>query len=202
MNKVIERLKREFQDEDYRYAYDEEFSNSRMATQSRAIREQRGFTQKELAEIAEMKQSRISELENVNYNAWSISTLRRIAKALGVRLFFGFEGWGEILPEINEFNRISLQKPKFEDDIAFKNEEKGTQNKSRRKSKTTKRSNDSNQRNLHSIQLIKNDNNALSQSNVANEKLNNYMTDGKPKAVSPLDKMALGSTSNIQKEAA
>src|SRR5947209_175873 len=121
---LTETLKEEFQDEDYRYAYDEEFSNARMATQIKVLRErrQRPLKQVELAERAGMKQSRISELENVNYNSWSVSTLRRLARALGVRFFFGFESWGELLPEIDSFNRESLEKPSFEDDPAFKDE--------------------------------------------------------------------------------
>ena len=88
---LIETLKGEFQDEDYRYAYDEEFSNSRMATQIKVLREQRELKQAQLAELAKMKQSRISALEDVNYSSWSVSTLRRLARALGVRFAFGFE---------------------------------------------------------------------------------------------------------------
>src|SRR6266542_2067857 len=74
MSELVERLKKEFQNEDYRYAYDEEFSNSRIATQIKVLREQRELNQSALAELAGMKQSRISELENVNYNSWSISS--------------------------------------------------------------------------------------------------------------------------------
>ena len=40
MSELVKRLKNEFQDEDYRHAYDEEFSNSRMATQIKVLREQ------------------------------------------------------------------------------------------------------------------------------------------------------------------
>jgi len=119
MKDLIEALRKEFQDEDYRYAYDEEFSNARMATQIKVLREQQVLTQKELAEKAEMKQSRISELENANYSMWSISTLRRLARALGVRIAFQFESWGELLPEIEDFDRESLEKPKFEKDSVF-----------------------------------------------------------------------------------
>ncbi|MBA3765856.1 MAG: XRE family transcriptional regulator [Acidobacteria bacterium] len=117
---LTDTLKKEFQDEDYRYAYDEEFSNARMATQIKVIREQRELKQTELADLAEMKQSRISALEDVNYNSWSISTLRRLARALGVRLSFGFETWGELLPEIENFGRKSLEKDEFKKDPAFK----------------------------------------------------------------------------------
>ena len=123
MSELIERLKKEFQDEDYRYAYDEEFSNARVATQIKVLREQQKLKQTELAERAGMKQSRISELENVNYNAWSIGTLRRLARALGVRLSFAFESWGELLPEVDSFGRQALEKPRFEKDPAFESAE-------------------------------------------------------------------------------
>lgn len=120
MSELHEKLHQEFQDEDYRYAYDEAFSNSRMATQIKVIREQReGMTQAKLAELAGMKQSRISALENVDYSMWSISTLRRLARALGVRLAFGFESWGELLPEIESFGRDALERPRFADDRVF-----------------------------------------------------------------------------------
>jgi transcriptional regulator with XRE-family HTH domain len=120
MSELLEKLHQEFQDEDYRYAYDEAFSNSRMATQIKVIRERReGMTQAKLAELAGMKQSRISALENVDYSAWSVSTLRRLARALGVRLFFGFESWGELLPEIESFGRTPLERPAFADDRVF-----------------------------------------------------------------------------------
>lgn len=120
MNTYRGRLITALQDEEYRYAYDEEFANSRMATQIKVIREQReGMTQAKLAEKADMKQSRISALENVDYSAWSISTLRRLARALGVRLTFKFESWGELLSEVESFSRDDLQRPDFEHDPAF-----------------------------------------------------------------------------------
>ncbi len=120
MSTYRDRLIKALQDEDYRYAYDEEFANSRMATQIKVIREQREeMTQAQLAEKAGMKQSRISALENVDYSAWSISTLRRLARALGVRLSFKFESWGELLSEVDGFNRDALQRPDFEHDRAF-----------------------------------------------------------------------------------
>lgn len=124
MNMYRGRLMKELQDEDYRYAYDEEFANSRMATQIKVIREQReGMTQAQLAEKAGMRQSRISALENVDYSAWSISTLRRLARALGVRLSFKFESWGELLSEVDTFSREALQRPDFENDSAFGDQE-------------------------------------------------------------------------------
>lgn len=116
---LSETLREEFQDEDYRYAYDEEFANACIATQIKVIREAQQMRQKDLAEKAGMKQSRISQLENVNYSMWSISTLRRLARALGVRLAFRFESWGELLPQLEDFGRRALERPRFEDDPAF-----------------------------------------------------------------------------------
>ena len=120
MKDLVETLRQEFQDEDYRYAYDEEFSNALMATQIKVLRGE--VTQKELAEKTGMKQSRISELENVNYSMWSISTLRRLARALGVRISFKFESWGELLSEVERFGPESLKVPAYEEDPAFQPE--------------------------------------------------------------------------------
>ncbi len=124
MNETTTRLLTKFQNEDYRYAYDEEFSSARMAMQIQAIRESQEMTQKDLAELAEMRQSRISELENVNYSMWTVSTLRRIARSLGVRFSFRFESWSELLPEIENNNREHLVRPRFEKDETFTTETK------------------------------------------------------------------------------
>lgn len=196
MNKTIDRLKQEFHDEDYRYAYDEEFSNSRMATQVRAIREQRGLTQKQLAEIAGMKQSRISGLENVNYNAWSISTLRRIAGALGVRLFFGFESWGELLPEVENFSRSSLQKLSFEDDIAFKAQ--GRMSASQKVKRKTSKSNPAPEQSGYSfLRLVKGSNESTSGFGIRKEKSNDY-TIGTEKRNQSFYETAFGYQNNSQ----
>jgi len=196
MNKIIDRLKQEFHDEDYRYAYDEEFSNSRMATQVRAIREQRGLTQKQLAEFAGMKQSRISELENVNYNAWSISTLRRIAGALGVRLFFGFESWSELLPKVEDFSRSSLQKMSFEDDTAFKPESRMLP-RQKIKRKTSKSNANPEQFNSNFLQLIKGSSQSAPSFGVGKGKSNDY-TIGIKQRNEPFYETAFGYQNNSQ----
>ena len=118
MSELVKNLRKEFEDQEYRYSYDEDFSNSRMAAQIKVIREQRGFTQSRLAELAEMKQERISALENINYSAWSVSTLRRLARALGVRFSFRFEAWGDLIRDADRFSRSSLQRPTFQEEFS------------------------------------------------------------------------------------
>lgn len=106
-------------DEEYRYAYAEDFLNTYIATQIRVLRDQREMTQGQLAEAIGTKQSGISRLENVNYSNWKTETLKKIARAFGVRLRISFESFGSLLGEDATFSRDALKRAKFEDDPAF-----------------------------------------------------------------------------------
>ena len=119
MSELRERLKKEFRDRDYREAYAEDFLNTNIATQIRVIREQRGLTQAQLAEKIGTKQAGISRVENVNYSAWNIGTLKKIAFAFGVRLKVSFETFGSLIDEAVAFSREALERPAFEDDPVF-----------------------------------------------------------------------------------
>ena len=112
----LEGLKQEFQDEEYRYAYAEDFLNTWVATQIVTLREQRGLNQTELGELIGTKQPGVSRLENVNHSTWKTETLKKIAKALGVRLRISFETFSTLLDEDNNFSRRFLMRPKFDDD--------------------------------------------------------------------------------------
>ena len=109
-------------DANYRNAVDESFSNIRMAKQLRVLRERHHppLTQAQVAEKTEMKQSRISELENVDYSSWSVSTLRRFARAFGVRLVFGCAPWERLPLEMAQgLNIESLWVPPFDRNAPF-----------------------------------------------------------------------------------
>jgi transcriptional regulator with XRE-family HTH domain len=134
-NELINNFIEEFQDEETRHIYTEEFLNSKIATQIKALREQRGWTQSELAEKAGMKQERISALEDVNYAAWTLNVLRRLAKAFDLRIDLNFADFGSFLNEFTDFNRNSLERKSFKDDIAFKSKE--TQNNASAKIQNT-----------------------------------------------------------------
>jgi transcriptional regulator with XRE-family HTH domain len=112
-------LREEFRDKDYRYAYAEDFLNTLIATQIKVLREQRGLTQQELADLIGTKQAGISRLENVNYSAWKTETLRKLARALGVRLRITFETFGTLLDEAEDFSQQSLERPEFDADHPF-----------------------------------------------------------------------------------
>lgn len=114
-----ESLAIEFQDPEYRYASSEDFLNTWIATQIVILREQRGLSQDEFGKLIGTKQPGVSRLENVNHSTWKTATLKRIARALGVRLKISFETFGTLIEEDSNFNRQYLQRPTFEDDLVF-----------------------------------------------------------------------------------
>src|SRR5664280_1094872 len=98
-NQSRKSLKQDFQDEEYRHAYAEDFLNTWVATQIVALREQRKLSQAELGKLIGTKQPGVSRLENVNHSTWKTETLKRIARALGVRLKISFETFGSLMEE-------------------------------------------------------------------------------------------------------
>jgi len=128
--KNISRLAKElynaFKNKDYRHAYADEFLNLSIATQIKVLREQRNWTQKELADRVIMEQPRISVMENVSYSSWSINTLRKLAKAFDLRLRVSFESFGSCVNDIEQFSRETLVRPSFENDPVFAEEEEET----------------------------------------------------------------------------
>lgn len=120
MNALVKALKREFiESKEYRHAYADDFLNSSIATQIKVLREQRELRQIDLARVADMKQSMISRLENVNYSSWSIKTLKRLAEAFDVVLTVKFERFKDLVLDADRFSRKSLEVPNFENDPFF-----------------------------------------------------------------------------------
>lgn len=122
MNHFSEAEIRAFKDKDYRQAYFDEFLNSYIATQIKVLREQRTWTQEQLGKLANMKQSQVSRLENVNYSGWSIKTLQTLAEAFDLTLCVSFESFSKRLGDFDRFSRENLEKVSFDDDSAFKEE--------------------------------------------------------------------------------
>lgn len=113
-------LREEFGDPVARHDYAEIFGDSSIALQIKVLRLQRGLSQNELAELAAMKQSRISAMEQASYSGWSIRTLRRLAKAFDLALVVKFESFGSFLDEVTATDRReALERPSFSDDPEF-----------------------------------------------------------------------------------
>ena len=111
-----DQLRTELRDLEYAEGYAESFLNSWIATQIKVIREQREMTQADLAAETGTTQTAISRIENVNYSAWNIRTLKKIAKALRVRLRVTFEAFGSLPEDMGAFRREGLERPEHRDD--------------------------------------------------------------------------------------
>jgi|SRR5579864_1116577 len=122
MSQLLKQMRESFVDEEYRYAYTESFMNSYLAAQIKTLREENHMSRAELAKKAGTNKSTISRLENVGYSFWTVGMLKRIARALGVRLKISFEGFGSLPREIDNFQREALLRLPFDRDPAFASE--------------------------------------------------------------------------------
>jgi|GEM_PF-585072 len=116
MSDINETLRAELKDPEYSEGYAESFLDSYVATQIKVLREQAGLSQQGLAEIIGTKQGAISRIEDVNYSQWSISTLKKLARAFRVRLKVSFETYGSLITEVETFSRASLERVPREND--------------------------------------------------------------------------------------
>jgi transcriptional regulator with XRE-family HTH domain len=119
LNEITSSYLEEFQDKETRHIYTDEFLNAKIATQIRVLREAAGLSQEELAEKSGMRQERICVLEDVNYSAWTLSTLRRLAEVFDLRINVSFEDFGSFLDEFANFSKESLERVSFKDDPIF-----------------------------------------------------------------------------------
>lgn len=119
VDKVIERFKTEFKTDDARYAYADSVANAFITGQINALREARDLTQEQLAELVGTRQSGISRWQNSGYSSCKVETLRKFAKAFGVRLRLSFEEFGSLPDDIGGFTKERLAPRRFEDDPVF-----------------------------------------------------------------------------------
>jgi len=119
MSELLDTLRPEFQDKEYRDAYADECLDTMIATQIKVLREQRGMTQGQLAIATGMKQPRIPLLEDATYSNWSVNTLKRFAKAFDVALSVKFETFSKLIEDFENVSRESLQRPTFANDAQF-----------------------------------------------------------------------------------
>jgi transcriptional regulator with XRE-family HTH domain len=91
-----------------------------IATQIKVLREQRDMTQSALAKKAEMLQPRLSVMENADYSSWSVSTLKRLARAFDLALSVKFEAFSEVVLDFEEMSKEALSRPSFKDDPVFR----------------------------------------------------------------------------------
>lgn len=117
------RLIDELKEKDYRDAYTASGVDVGIAFQIKALREQRKWNQTRLAEEADMKQERISVLENPSRSP-SLSTLKKLANAFDVGLMVRFVPISELVEHELNLSSDSLNIFSFNEDPYFQvNEE-------------------------------------------------------------------------------
>ena len=77
------------------------------------MRKKKGWTQAELAEQAQMKQARISVLEQADYENFSFSTMRRIAAAFDVAVVVDFVSYPDFLKWSDSFSAETIVPENF-----------------------------------------------------------------------------------------
>lgn len=97
-----------------RQAYVEAEVASGLAHQIRALRTQRGWTQKDLADKLGTTQAAISRLEDPSYGRPSIKTLLDVGAAFDVALQVRFVSFVRLLQETRSVSREQLEVEPFE----------------------------------------------------------------------------------------
>ena len=117
-NRLIDKLK----DKEYRDSYVLSNIYNGIATQIKALREQKEWTQKELGEHADnMKQERVSVLENPNNSSVTINTLQRLASAFDVALMIRFVPFSDLAKWSLNLSPDSFKVKNFDEDEYFHN---------------------------------------------------------------------------------
>jgi transcriptional regulator with XRE-family HTH domain len=88
-----------------------------ISLQIRTLRNEKGWSQKDLAEMTGMAQARISLMENPDYGKFNTETLKRIAKAFDVALIVRFAPFSELISWSENLSPTSFNFLSFENEL-------------------------------------------------------------------------------------
>jgi transcriptional regulator with XRE-family HTH domain len=110
---LIRKLKKS---KEYRDAFVDSEISVGLPFQIRALREQRSWSQKDLAEATSMLQPRICAMEQAGYGNFTLNTLKKLASAFDVGLVVRFAPFGEIVNWADSFSPDTFCVPSCKDD--------------------------------------------------------------------------------------
>jgi DNA-binding Xre family transcriptional regulator len=119
MNEFLKTLAEELKDKGYAHAYMSEQANMRIASQVRALRLQRGWTQQHLARASGMAQERISKIEAADFDSLTLSTLRKLAGAFDVHVMATFVQFSSAILDFVALSPEWLQCRSRDEDLAI-----------------------------------------------------------------------------------
>jgi hypothetical protein len=128
--KIISRL---IADRDFRADYIRAKLDVLIPSQLRALRMRENKTQPELAQMADMKQSRISAMETPGLVNFNRETLVRMAATHSVGMVIKFVPFSEMLEWENEYSQDSFDVVQLANDINFLQPARATRRRARRK---------------------------------------------------------------------
>ncbi len=111
--KLIEKLR----NKEYRDSYVENAITVGLPFQIRALREDRGWTQEQLADRMDKTQTLVSRLENGSYGRFSLTTLRELASAFDVALLVKFVPFSKFIEEVEDRSPKGLAAQSFEAEL-------------------------------------------------------------------------------------
>ena len=124
-DKKKRRLFNDLKNKDYRREYVSSSIDVGVASQIRALREQRNWNQTKLAEEANMHQVRISTLENPSHSP-TLETLKKLAVAFDVALMVRFIPFSDLVKWKLDLSSDFLNVMSFDDDLYFKKDVQNT----------------------------------------------------------------------------
>ena len=117
MKEFFNRLKRDFANKEYAHSYMESHAVSRLAAQIHALRNQRGWSQEQLAAYSGIAQERISKIESANFDSLTMKTLQKFSKAFDVNLHIKFESFSGGILDVANLTREQLEVKSREEDL-------------------------------------------------------------------------------------
>lgn len=103
-------------DKSYRETFVAAHLSTNVAAQIQTIREQRGWTKKQLAQKSGMSPSRITVMEDPSYEKFTLTTLKRLASAFDVALVAKFTPFSDLVDWVAELSPEKLETLEFERD--------------------------------------------------------------------------------------
>ncbi|MGB5156932.1 helix-turn-helix transcriptional regulator [Desulfobacterium sp. N47] len=84
------RLREDIKDPEFKIHYQEERQALKLAMKIAELREKKGLSQRQLAELMGTSQQAISRIESGEYEGFTLKTLEKIAEATGMRIKIEF----------------------------------------------------------------------------------------------------------------
>src|SRR5262249_18522171 len=104
----------ELEDDGYRDGFVADHVRTRLALLFRALREQRGWSQAELARRTGKPQSVISRIEDPDYGRLSLQTIFEVAAAFRLPVYIDLPNWDEWFRLMEDMSGRNLQRDGFD----------------------------------------------------------------------------------------